>query len=230
LPQFDNAINAASGLCIRVGGPDAGGLGAACNGNLYGNDPSSLCAPGFLCDQGTCLQWCDVDDPYVSSCTGNNSCIVNHSLPINVNRTVARAAGVCGEQCDPYNPPPDTGNGCDAITSLLACTAQGPVCKLTGDDSSSTTYPPAGLCLNGIANPVAVGAICNPVAASADPCVSGAVCAPQVDGGSYVCTQLCDLHPAHGAQPSCPSPQTCVSLTCQNPNGTSVCTHKGICQ
>jgi hypothetical protein len=228
LPQFDNLLNAGSGLCIRVGGPDAGGLGAACNGNLYGNDPSALCAPGFLCDQGTCLQWCDLDDPFVSSCTGNDTCIVNHSLPISVNRTVARAAGVCAQQCDPYNPPPAAGNGCDAITSLAACTAQGPVCKLTGEDSNLS--PPAGLCLNGIANPIAVGSICNPVEAWPDPCVSGAACIPEADGGSYVCTQLCDVHPSHGAQPSCQSPQKCVALACQNSNGTNVCTHKGICQ
>jgi hypothetical protein len=228
LPQFDNTINAASGLCFRVGGATAGGLGAACDGNLYGNDPSSLCAPGFLCDQGTCLQWCDVDDKYVSPCTGNDTCIVNHALPLVINKTIARGAGVCAQQCDPYNPAGPDGNGCGPITNLAACTAQDPMCKLTGEDTNLS--PPPGLCINGVANPIAIGSICDPVSAWADPCVSGAVCTGEIDGGSYICTQLCDVHPNGGAASSCVAPATCHPLSCPNaPNGSGLCTHRGFC-
>jgi hypothetical protein len=228
LPQFDNLLGVSSALCIRVGGASSGGLGAACNGALYGNDPSSLCAPGFLCYQGTCLQWCDVDDKFISPCTGNSTCTVHQGLPLFVNPTVDRGLGVCAQPCDPYNPPSASGNGCMPLDDTSTCTAQPPVCKLTGQDTNLS--PPPGLCLNGIASPIPVGTICNPVEAWPDPCVSGALCLGQADGGSYVCTQLCDLHPQHGAQPSCVSPTTCRPLACSNSNGTAACTHKGICQ
>jgi hypothetical protein len=228
LPQYDQLLGVASGLCYRVGAVDAGGLGAACNPNMYGSDPSGLCAPGFLCDQGTCLQWCDVFDKYVSPCTGSDSCLVNHNIALSINRTVARGIGVCAQQCDPYNPPTASGNGCGPVDGSATCTPQAPVCKLTGEDTNLSPAP--GLCLNGIATPLAVGSLCNPVADWADPCVSSAICAASATGGSYVCTQLCDLHPSGGAASSCQAPTTCQALACQNSNGTAVCTHKGICQ
>jgi hypothetical protein len=228
LPQFATALFRAVGICTRVGRPGAGGLGAACNGRLYGNDPSSLCAPGFLCDQGTCLQWCDLHDPYVSSCTGKNTCIANPALPfvkpplpLNDAGAVSRAVGVCVQQCDPYNPP-TIENGCDPIAASDACTAERPVCKPPVADSDQG---PAGLCLNGIANPIAVGSLCNPVADWGDPCVSGAICFP--DGSSYVCRQLCDVNPGDGGSTSCQPPTNCVALPCNSYTG--LCAHEGVC-
>jgi hypothetical protein len=229
LPQFDNFLT--SGLCFRVGVAGAGGLGAACNPRMYGNDPSSLCAAGFLCEHGTCVPWCDLDDKYVAPCKqntqGNIGCATNPNLPLPQSGSVTRATGVCIEECSPYQPDSDAGSGCQPLTEDLTCTAQIPLCKLTGNDGD--LIPAPGVCVNGIGNPLPVGALCNPVSGWADPCVTGALCQSQLDGGSFACFQICDPKPATTPPPpSCPAPTHCQAFGCATDTG--FCKHQGICQ
>ncbi len=230
LPQADPNYDAhgdqlTSGICMRVGGSTAGGVGAACDPNMYGNNPGALCAAGFICERGTCLPWCELHDKYVSPCVqnalNNIGCAQSLTLPLPANITITRSTGVCIEECDPYAPANDAGNGCTPFNEDLTCTEASPVCKLNGQDN----YLAAGVCLTGAASPIPVGGACDPVSGWTDPCVSGAQCTV-VDAG-FACAQLCD--PAGSASTShCPSPTTCNALGgCQTTTGA--CTHQGIC-
>ncbi len=227
LPQADPNYDATghelvSGICFRVGGVDAGGLGASCDPNLYGNNPSAMCAAGLVCERGTCLPWCELQDRYVLPCTGDTGCEPSVDLPLPANPTIVRSTGVCMQECNPYQLATDAGDGCEPFVAGAVCIAQPPVCKLNGEDN----YLAAGVCLAGVANPIAVGGACDPVSGWTDPCESGSMCVLQLDGGSFDCAQICD--PAGNVATSiCPAPTTCQALGCANASGT--CTHQGVC-
>ncbi len=223
LPQLDALTNAASGICFRVGEGDAGGIGSACDSNLYGNNGSiPLCAQGFLCNQGSCLSWCDVSGQSGTPCLTNTTCVVDTYLPFIVSPTT-EGTGVCVQPCDPYAVLGDAGNGCVPFVDDAVCREAIPVCKLTGSDTNPA--PPPGLCVNGVANPLPVGAICDPVSV-VDPCVSNAMCLPY--GSLYVCAQLCDADPPVDVPSTCTAGTTCQPLPCNN--ATGLCDHEGACQ
>jgi hypothetical protein len=226
LPTYDSNWNTTIGICYRVGGPDAGGIGASCNPNGTRSDLEALCQSGTMCLKGTCLQWCDTSKlgtpcPSTQQCIALNGTLVTSSAnPFGV--------GVCTETCDPYQ---NAGNnGCP----VQGCNLPFKVCKPSGIDND--IFPSPGLCVAGVDAQVAVGQPCNPFV-ERDPCVSGALCVPAASGSQFVCAQVCDPSPSPGqTPPACPTAQACVGLQppyCLNSTNRAhgyACHHMGICQ
>jgi len=226
LPQNDNNWNTTTGICYRVGPPDAGGVGASCDPTGARTDLGGLCAAGTLCFKGTCLPWCDTGNRTVASCQTGQDCVaVGGSL---VSSTANdNGTGVCTESCNPYL---DAGwNSCPVVDG-------GPplVCKPAGTDNDF--FPSPGVCVGGSSASLALGQPCSPFG-WVDPCPSGAVCAPAGDAGTaFVCSQVCDPQPSPGIdEPACPTGATCTRLGppwCVNYNNASIdyaCYHVGVC-
>lgn len=226
LPQNDNTWNSTTGICYRLGSPDAGGPGAACDPSGARSDLGGLCAPGTFCLKGTCLPWCDTGKLF--NCTDSTQSCVSVSGALVSSTANPFGVGVCTDTCNPYLD--STQNPC----SPAACGTPTRVCKPSQVDND--IFPSPGICVGGAAEAVAVGQACNPFQWQ-DPCVSGSVCTPAVSGGSYVCAQVCDPSPSPGVSaPACPTSTTCHGMRppqCENTtNGANgyACHHMGVCQ
>ncbi len=225
LPQNDNTWNTTTGVCYRVGGPDAGGVGASCDPTGARSDLGGLCANGTLCFKGTCLPWCDTGNSTVAACQAGQSCVAFGGALVSSTAN-DNGTGVCTQSCNPYL---DAGwNNCSEIDG-------GPpfLCKPAGTDND--LFPSPGVCVGGLSAPVPLGSSCDPFG-WVDPCPSGALCAPSDAGTSFACAQVCDPEPTPGIhEPACPAPSTCQRLGppwCVNYNNASTgysCYHVGVC-
>jgi hypothetical protein len=225
LPTYDSLWNTTTGLCFRVGGPDAGGIGASCKAAGPRTDLSQLCASGTMCLKGTCLQWCDTSRlgtpcPSTQACVAVGGALITSSAnPFGV--------GVCTETCDP------TQNAANNSCPQVSCGQPYKVCKPSGIDND--IFPAPGDCVGGVDQPVAVGQSCDPTL-ERDPCVSGALCVSNGQGG-FACAQVCDPTPSPGVTPqACPSTQSCIGLGppyCFNQTNRAngyACHHLGACR
>jgi hypothetical protein len=225
LPQNDNNWNSTTGICYRLGTPDAGVAGSACDPSGARSDPAGLCAPGNFCLKGTCFPWCDTGKLF--NCADSTLTCVSVGGALVTSTANPFGVGVCTDNCDPYVD--STQNSC----APAACGQPTRVCKPTGIDND--VFPSPGICVGGAAEAIPVGLPCDPFQWQ-DPCVSGAICAPETSGPPYVCAQVCDPSPSPGVTPApCPGSGACQGMTpplCANyTNGANgyACHHMGVC-
>jgi hypothetical protein len=223
LPQNDNGWNTTTGVCYRVGGPDAGGVGASCDPAAPRTNQGALCREGTFCMKGTCYPWCDTGGSI--PCSGSQTCVPVQGALISSTAN-PHGAGVCLDNCNLYQDAAH--NGCPAAP----CGSPQALCKPSGVDSD--VFPVPGICVGGPAAPVAVGQSCDPYG-RVDPCVSGAVCSVTLAGTSFVCAQVCDPAPSPAVEnttPSCPAPAACHGVgapLCTNAVSGGACKHVGVC-
>ena len=226
LPQYDSLTNASTGICVRVGGAQNGGWGAVCDPSPNRNNSAGLCRTGTYCDKGTCLPWCDLGTSAFLQCPSDTTC--SRLPPGALSSTpsgITNSIGVCAEACNPYFDA--TANTC--LPFAIDGGVPPLVCKFS--ESQTDSFPSPGICVAGVASPIAVGLPCEPFG-WLDPCVSGAQCESKNsgDGGpAFECSQLCDPVPSPGiTTPACPTGTTCqASQSCAQTGG---CSHEGWCQ
>jgi hypothetical protein len=226
LPTYDSLWNTTTASCYRVGGPDAGGLGASCKVAGAREQLSQLCAAGTMCLKGTCLQWCDVSR-LGTPCPSTQSCVAVGGALITSSATPF-GVGVCTETCDP------TQNAANDSCPQISCGQPFKVCKPSGIDND--VFPAPGNCVGGVNQQVPVGQACDPTL-ERDPCVSGALCVNNGQGSGFLCAQVCNPSPSPGvtAQP-CPGGTACVGLGppyCFNQTNRAngyACHHLGVCR
>jgi hypothetical protein len=230
LPRYDPALYMTVGVCVRVALSDGGGVGNSCDPSLS----ERQCPAGTTCFHGACRPWCDANQVRSQPCPQSLECVPVGGLFSN-DPGASDLLGACVEACDPYLPADE--NPCQQAPQP-ACSAATRLCKpALPSDTDADLFPRPGVCVDGFANPIAVAQPCE-AGGRADPCVSGALCSPEVPGGDggprWLCRQVCDPRPSPGVDaPACSGGTVCV------PVGTDLCTtvlplngncrHFGVC-
>jgi len=217
LPRYDPDWSTTVGVCARVGGTGAGGIGAACQPNASPTDVPGLCAAGSLCYRGTCHKWCDVANLVRAGCDPGQACLPAGDPFASAFGTLD-AKGICTNICDPYLPA--SANTCPQ-SPTWTCDNPSMLCKPNLPAvADSDQLPQPGVCAGGTVKPIEVGMACS-TGIWVDPCVSGAFCTlPAGGGNTKICAQVCDVVPSpYMSEPACPTGLTCVSVDrslCEN--------------
>ncbi len=211
------------------------GIDDNCNGTT--DEGSTLCAAGFVCDQGNCVHACNGGEFACSMglvCNANGFCVDPLCATMTCPAGSVCHGGVCRAPCDGVTCPFGTVcrvdhcvDPCATVTCPSGQSCDAGVCR-----QACTCLPCAGGLSCDMASGVCFDAACASTTCGAGMHCEGGTCLDDCAGATCPPGQMCTAGACVAdacATITCPTGQTCVAGTCIDPCAGVTCGAGQIC-